>query len=354
MAQGMGAEVRLEAAPVAAAALPAGLGEEPTGFDFMQAVRLLERVRGGRAGPGVFADPADELVRFGAHLSIAFPPAEIQALQPGGDGEPHRMLVNFFGLTGPQGVLPHEYTLLAAERQRTRDGALAAFLDMFNHRAISLLYRAWRRNRFTVLREQREQDPVTGHLLDLLGAGLSPMAGQSALPDETLAHLAGVLGPRPRSAAALEQAVEALFGVPAEVEQFVGAWQSIEDADRCELGEAAPAAALGRGAVAGDEIWDAHAGVRVRLGPMDREALEAFLPGGPFHEPLRALTRQFSADQHAFELLLVLKDEAVPGLVVGGDAGERLGWTTWIRTEPVQHGPAHAVLTLQHPGRKSA
>jgi type VI secretion system protein ImpH len=350
----MGAEVRLEAAPVAAAGLPAGLGEEPTGFDFMQAVRLLERVRGGRAGPGHFADPADELVQFSAHLSIAFPAAEIQQLVAGGDNEPHRMLVNFFGLTGPQGMLPWDYTLLAAERKRSRDGALAAFLDIFNHRAVSLLYRAWRRNRFTVLREQGEQDPVTGHLLDLLGAGLPPMAGKSALPDETLAHLTGVVGPRPRSAAALEQALEAVFGVAAEVDQFIGAWQHIAETDRCELGETVPMTALGMGAVAGDEVWDAHAGVRIRLGPMDRAALEAFLPGGRFYEPMRALTRQFSADQHAFELRLVLKDEEVPGCVVGGGTGERLGWTTWIRTEPVQDGPAFAVLTLQHPGRKSA
>ena len=52
------------------------LAAEPTAFGFFQAVRTLERLRPGRARIGRFADPGDEVVRFGVHPSIAFPPSE--------------------------------------------------------------------------------------------------------------------------------------------------------------------------------------------------------------------------------------------------------------------------------------
>ena len=45
------------------------------------------------------------------------------------DGEVPRMLINFFGLTGPQGVLPLEYSELVADRVRQRDHALRDFLE---------------------------------------------------------------------------------------------------------------------------------------------------------------------------------------------------------------------------------
>src|SRR5688500_10313825 len=88
------------------ALLAAALRKSPTGFDFFQAVRTLERLRPDRSSPGHFADPNQEVVRFTVNPSISFPPSEIHTLDMPDDG-PARMSVNFFGLTGPQGVLPH-------------------------------------------------------------------------------------------------------------------------------------------------------------------------------------------------------------------------------------------------------
>jgi len=139
----------------AAAALERVLRDEPTSFAFFQAVRVLGRLRPGRAPVGEWADPADEVVRFVVHPSLAFPPSEIQALTFGDEDRakppaerserqvPARMTVNFLGLTGPQGVLPHVYTEYAAARARTKDTALRDFLDLFHHRVISVLFRVW-------------------------------------------------------------------------------------------------------------------------------------------------------------------------------------------------------------------
>ena len=58
---------------------------------------------------GGFGDPRAEVVRFGVPPSLAFPASEIQSLTLAQDG-PARMAVNFLGLIGPSGVLPHQRT----------------------------------------------------------------------------------------------------------------------------------------------------------------------------------------------------------------------------------------------------
>jgi type VI secretion system protein ImpH len=101
--------------------------------------------------------------------------------------------------------------------------------------------------------------------------------------------------------------------------------------------------------VAGDDIWDQQAKVRVRLGPLERERYDAFLPGGSAHEPLAALLRFYSHDQYEFEVQLVLAAADVPGvrLDAGGVAAPRLGWSTWIRSQPRMREADETILTLQ-------
>jgi type VI secretion system protein ImpH len=345
------AEPREPEAATGAAAGPspieAVLRENPHSFSFFQAVRVLERLRPGRVGPGQFVDPAREFVRFGAHPSIAFPPSEIQELDlPEDADQPARMTVNFMGVTGPLGVLPHHYTLLLRERQRAKDGAAVAFLDLFHHRIVSLFYRSWEKHRFTLAAEKGETDVLRDHLLDLVGMGLPSQRDHLPIDDEALIHFGSLLGPQQRSAVALEQMLEDFFDVPVTVEQFVGGWYPLPRHDQTAVGEENGASTrLGLGAVAGDEIWDQQARVRVRLGPLNREQFDSFLPTGSAHEPLRSLLRFFSHDQFDFEAQLVLAQDDVPGLVLG-DSDQPLGWATWVRTRPLPHDADQTILRL--------
>ena len=78
---------------------------EPHLFEFFQAVRLLERFLPDRVEVGKFAPPSSEVVRFKANSTLVFPASEIQSMTWPAKG-PVEMMVNFMGLTGPQGVLP--------------------------------------------------------------------------------------------------------------------------------------------------------------------------------------------------------------------------------------------------------
>src|SRR5258708_2519902 len=149
-------------------------------FDFFQAVRLLGRVDPRRRPVGVTAAPRDEIVRFRAHLSLNFPPSSVYEIQRVSDGPP-RMTETFMGLTGPSGILPRHYTELLMRLDREVRGperyALRAWLDLFNHRFVSLFYRAWEKYRFFLAQERgghfgKEPDTFTQALYSFVGLGL--------------------------------------------------------------------------------------------------------------------------------------------------------------------------------------
>src|SRR5262249_52742051 len=136
-----------------------------------------ERRAVGRRGP-----PEAEVVRFRGRLALDFPPSAIHELKPPDDSVPApAMTVAFMGMTGPSGVLPRHYTELMLRLDREVKGperrALREWLDLFNHRMISLFYRAWEKYRFYIPYERgeynaREPDAFTRCLFSLVGLGL--------------------------------------------------------------------------------------------------------------------------------------------------------------------------------------
>jgi type VI secretion system protein ImpH len=303
----------------------------------------------GRTAVGQFAHPETEVARFGAHPSLAFPASQIQSMECPDEGAA-KMAVNFMGLTGPQGVLPNPFTSLIIERLRASDTSPRDFLDIFNHRIISLFYRAWRKYRFDVACEHGERDLFSRHLLSLVGLGTEGLRDRQAVSDDTLVYYAGLLAQRPRSAQALQQILADFFEVPVEIEQFAGAWYRLDPETQCRLSEgSSDSGELGLGAVVGDEVWDQQSKVRVVLGPLTLERYADFLPGGQSWEPLRSWVRFFSNDEWDFEVKLILEREQVPACTLGaeGSSGPQLGWVSWVKSKPFRRDPDDTVLALE-------
>jgi type VI secretion system protein ImpH len=282
------------------------LREEPYGFEFFQAVRLLGLLFPEKQPVGRFASLRNEVVRFGVNSDYTFPASQIARMEWPKDAPP-LMRVNFMGLTGPMGLLPLYYSALVRDRVRARDTALGDFLDIFNHRAISLFYQAWEKYRFTVAYERGDEDRFSRYLLDLVGIGTPGLQRRQPISDEALLFYTGLISPHARSATALRQLLWDYFDVPVEIEQFVGAWHPLEADTQCRFSETgAYSEQLGVGAVVGDEVWDQQSGVQIRLGPLTLSQYLDFLPDGAAHEPLRVLARFFAGDAIDFEVQLVL------------------------------------------------
>jgi type VI secretion system protein ImpH len=344
----MAAACRAEDISVETTPVEQTLREEPWSFEFFQAVTLLQRLLGNRDAVGRFSNPEDEAIHFRANSGLAFPASQIEGIDWRQDEAP-QMSVNFMGLTGPMGVLPHCYSEFLLERLRAKDKGLQQFLDIFNHRIISLFYRAWEKYRFPVNYALAEQDLFTQHLLDLVGLGTHGLQNQQAAPDDAVLHFAAHFGRQARSAVALEAVLHGYFEVPVEVEQFAGAWYRLSPSMLCYVGEEnGESEQLGQGAVVGDEVWTQQAGVRIKLGPLSLSRYRDFLPDGTAFEPLRAIVRLFSNNEFDFELQLILERKEVPACTVGfdGEAPPQLGWITWLKSKPMERDPEDTILKL--------
>jgi type VI secretion system protein ImpH len=325
------------------------LQDDACSFEFFQAVALLQLLRVNERQPvGQFSNPEDEAVQFAVNNSLSFPASQIQSIA-GREQGPPQMTVNFMGLTGPTGILPYCYTELIQERLRAKDGALEAFLNIFNHRIISFFYRAWEKYRFPAS-YSRGDDIFTHHLLDFIGLGTPGLQNRQAVPDAALVHFAALLGAQARSAEALEEILNGYFDVPVEVEQFAGAWYRLDASAQCSMtDEDNDSQKVGAGVVVGDEIWDQQSRIRIRMGPLTMPQYNSFLPSGSAYEPLKALVKFFSNDEVDFEVMLILKHDEVPRCEVGGGedgTGPRLGWISWLKSVPLDHNPGDAILKL--------
>ena len=327
--------------------LAARLHQDAPAFSFFQAVRLLHRMNPTRAPVGRHERAEDEAVRFRSLVSLAFPPSEIAEIQPPAGDRPHECVtVAFMGLAGPLGVLPTRYTALLADPLTRSDTAAARdFLDIFNHRLISLFYRAWERYRPAVAFEARQADAFTRYLSGLIGidAWRAGFADQHEMP---MLFYAGLLSQRPRSASALEGILRDHFDVPVEVRQFEGEWVYPNTETLTSIGQDGQHNQLGVDAVLWERIWDPQARFRIRLGPLSWDQFCQFLPASEAHAELLALTRFVVGEEFSFDVQPVLRAGEVPRFVLGG-ASARLGWSVWMRTEPLTADAAESVL----PGR---
>lgn len=361
------------------------LRNEPYRFDFFQAVRLLERLFRGRHPVGRDDPVEDEVVRFRSLPSLEFPASQIHQLREAADPDrPVEMVVAFFGLTGLNGALPHHYTEWITERLARKDRALRDFIDLFNHRLISLFYRAWEKYRYWIsgeralirereqfaagpeqfrsfVIEQRPRLDVFGQmLLDLAGMGTpalryrsrvrAELQSRTGIADDTVRFYCGLLAQQHRSAIGLEGMLEGYFGCAIRVEQLCGQWLLLDDADRSRLGSQRTCLA-GETAVAGGRVWDVAGKFRIRAGPLSFAQFCEFLPIGSAHGPLVELARLYAGMQFDFDIELRLKAEEVPRMRLGktGGVGARLGWTTWCRTARFQQGEGRVVLSADKP-----
>jgi type VI secretion system protein ImpH len=326
-------------------------------FDFLQAVRLLELVHRRRADDARAAGdvPPDRTiagseisgaVRFRSRVSLGFPAADLAGVEaPGHPGGPFTVTVDFMGLAGITGPLPHPLTWLVIERSAKGDDGPRDFLDIFNHRLVELMYAARKKHRPALATTPPEEAPLAETLFALAGLGTGGMRTRleaRGVPDRALLTYAGLLAQRPRSMHGLETMLEDYFGVRVRGRQFRGRWLALEPEDRTRIGAAGAHRTLGRSAVLGSRFWDQQAAFELELGPLGRREMMRFLPTGSAWMPLCQLVRFWVGVDLEFTVRLVLRRDEVPRMRLNGR--RRLGWTSWLSTTTPHADDAQVVL----------
>ena len=356
---------------------------EPFAFDFFQAVRLVEKLRPESQPIGRQAEPDEETVRFRTLPSLDFPPSAIyQFDRPTGDLPVPVMAVTFFGMFGTSGVLPRHYTELLLRLQRDARGpertALRSWLDLFNHRMLSLFYRAWEKYRFYIPYERaeyenREPDPFTRTLFSLVGLGLPQLRNRlrvsaeegeggaaqervlARIDDLGLLRYSGFLAHRPRCPVSLEAMLRSYLKLPVQVQQFQGQWFRLDPQNQSALGGVVPESAMGVNVVVGERVWDVQARIRVRLGPLSYERFLEFLPDrSPVSQRkliflVAQMVRLYVGLEIDVDIQLVLQAKEVPACRLGrpvGGLGSRLGWNSWSRSRAMRRDTDDAVFQV--------
>lgn len=298
----------------------ARLLEEPCRTDFFQAVRLLcvWLVQQGIPQEQVFRD----CLRFHGSDSLSFAPAEIEQLWLAADDDGGRQVhvqAAMIGFLGVHGTLPLHYTeMLASHERLTGDGAPRAWLDTLSQRALALFYQAWARYRIDCQTDADGGDFL--HLqLALAGTWPAELARQpGGLPAHVLAHYAALLRHRPVAAEVMRAVLTQYFGVPVQLQRFIGAWFRRAPQERSLL--AIAHAGLGQGAMLGERCRRADLRVGLILGPLTRHAYIDFLQGRPGAVALRQMLGLFGLPGVSFEIRLVLRRDAVRSCILGQGA----------------------------------
>lgn len=354
------------------------LGGQEYRFSFFQAVRLIDlllaaqpKQRTGRAEV-----PSDEPLRFQARASLAFPPSELYAL--GYDPEdpssfdpinrvplapnwrspktPVPVTTQFFGLFGPQGVLPLHYTEMVVQRIRLGDGAVRDFLDMLTQRLAGFFYRAWAKHHVVIdfewyaRRAQRVGsglalpwiDDYLRYLLSLIGLGQDALRERLVVHDSSLAYYAGLFAQIRRGQGSLSRMLADYFSLPAEqvrVVEFVPQVLPLPIGEQTQLGDWN--SDLGLSTVIGDEVLLENAKFEVVLGPFPARPFRRFLPprersgGTDAFVRLVHLTRLYVGPELDFDVRLLLRrdDAFLCSLDDSEDAAAVLGIAAWLINE---------------------
>lgn len=309
-------------------------------FDFFQAVRLLEIINtlnGERlVPPGQSADPAREIVHFRSVVNLDFPSSDVAQVKRRKDiplreqpKAPAEMTVNFLGLAGCLGALDIPSTELVLQRTSHNDKALRDFLDIFNHRLVSLLYRIRKHHRVGLGAATPGDDQIARYLYSLIGMGTPRLQGRMHIRDRALLYYAGILAQQPRSMAGLQRILTDYFHVDVKTTQFVGQWCELEEDQWMRIGESGTNQRLGHDTcVLGTRVWDQHARFEIELGPLGLEDFESFLPTEWRFSVLCDLVRFYVKDEFEFNVRLILKADEIPAVELSTEPA--LSWMSWL------------------------
>lgn len=301
------------------------LQAEPWRYGFLTLVRRLG------ADPridsvGTARRPQAEPFRLGQQPSLAFAPREIASI-----GEANgRLKVRLFGLgmLGPNGPLPIHVTEIAREREESRrDTTLVNFLDIFHHRYLTLLYRAWASAQAAAGLDRPGDERFSFYVASLTGQDTRAM-DHRPLPAHARLSASAHLVREARNPDGLRMTLERYFGVPVAIDEYVFHWIQVDPLEHSYLGTPGAASTMAEGALLGEQVPDRQHKFRIVIGPLDIDEYLRFTPRGADLPRLVEWVRTFVGYEFEWELELRIKPQSAPPAVMGGP--QQLGWSGWL------------------------
>lgn len=236
--------------------------------------------------------PTQELVRFrtSQHLGFAGQDLVDVKVRRSPEGvETAELAVDCLGLTGARGALPAHYTEMVLAQVKSRAPALRDFLDLFNHRLLSLFYRSWEKTQQAVHQERFDDDPFSRILRSLANAG-----------QDWEIYYGAALARGACSATTIQAVLSDLTQMPVQVRSLEGGWERFAAEDQTRLpSSGSPQGQYARlgDAILGAKVWAADKSAQIVFYPRDRRQLQSLLPNGRFSAAVAKLAGRLVRDQ---------------------------------------------------------
>jgi type VI secretion system protein ImpH len=280
-------------------------------------------------------------------------PRQIAPLKPG-QRRPPRVTTNVLGLIGPTPALPAFYSEVQLQRRRLRDRAMAAFVNIFDHRALSFFWRAFAKYNWAVNLERAGgrvapageglTDPISGSLLAFSGFATASMRDRLAFDDAALVRLAHHFADTRRSAAGLALVLRRLTGLDVTVVEAEPVWMALplEEQTRlggpglarfARLGGTDPVSGLGAGdaAMVGAAVLDIQHHFLLSIGPLDWPDFVDFCGTSGARRAIGEICRLYAGLEYQPLLRLTIPGPAVRPIRLGDPAVPAwLGRTCWL------------------------
>lgn len=305
--------------------------DEGYDLDFFQVVHLLQNWYADGARIGELGPPSRERVRLRPDETLRFSPGDVRKIEATGD-EPSRadVTVNFMGLYGVSAPTPVYFTELIGIAG-TDAAPLVHFLDIFNHRILSLFFRAWLKYRFPYRYERGAKDAFSRYVLSFVGLNEPATHPLTELPVQRLLKYVGLGAPQTRPPINLERVLSDYFGgAPVRVREYVRRWVNIPPEQQNRLGAAN--STLGADLSVGDRVPDRDGKFRIEVGPVGFEEYLDLLPETKKFHDMCALVRVWSFERFDFDIQIEVKREEIPPSQFDAGSPPQLGRTSWAVT----------------------
>ncbi|MEE9318984.1 MAG: type VI secretion system baseplate subunit TssG [Granulosicoccus sp.] len=306
----------------------AALSDHIKSLDFISAIRMIESRFPEKPKLGQSARVSDDMVRLSQYVTLSFNGPSLHSFEKTKGQHGYRLQCNFFGLLGTNGPLPLHYTDFADQRARhNSDPTFREFLDLFNHRMLSLFYRA-SANYEPAINLDRDHNNFDVFIGALGGHMHESGHSRDAIPDHFKRYQAMSFGSIARSPEVLEKLIVEYFDVQAKVSEFVGGWLRLPRDARMSLGDRGASTELGVSTYLGKKVWSIAHRFRLGIGPLAWADYLSFKPGGKRIKSLYDLIRNYTGDEWDWDVQLTTHSEEVEPFSL--DRKRSLGFDSWL------------------------
>ncbi|MFN8367758.1 MAG: type VI secretion system baseplate subunit TssG [Candidatus Kapaibacterium sp.] len=302
--------------------------DNPEDFDLHQALRILEKMKPGTLSPGETAMLDSELVAFRSSIDYKFPVSVIKDLKLD-ESNNHVMEVTHLGLAGAHGSLPLYVTDLVLEQEKRGEPILRDFLDIFNHRLVSIHSRVRRKYRPAYTNDEPSRSPANKVLYSLVGLGHSTVRNKMRLHDEELIPFTGMLSGEQASKSVYECMIAEFCNAKVRIDDFRGEWVTIDKSELTTIGEKGLNTELGVNAICGSRAFNPIASCKIYISELQYERYAAIRPGGREYGAFTDLIRFLFNDTMNIVVNMQLQHSEIPQPFMTS-RGVQLGHFSWI------------------------